>query len=138
MKNMSRMTLKLFVITNLIYALLVAAATLIVPHLDLSPRSVVFFKGVASGIAVVWLLFVFFGIREMRKPSYVFDERFKKIILRSGLASFVFSRFAVDLFLILAHLDMVPFSVDVRAIGYYMLSMLGFFVLSFGFFCKKS
>jgi len=137
MKKLSRMTLKVFVFTNLVYALLVPAATLIVPHLHLSPGSVSFFKGVATGIAVVWLLFVIFGIRETRKPSYVFDERFKSIILKSGLASFVFSLLAVDLFLILAHLDMIPFCVDVKAIGYYMLSMLAFFILSFGYFCKK-
>lgn len=116
---------------------MVDGALLIAPLLELPEGSVTFFKGIAGGIAAVWLLFPIFGIREMRKPSYVFDERLKEVVLKSGLSASFFSLVAIDLFLILSRLGLISGAVSENAPGYFMLGMLGSFLLSFGLFYKK-
>lgn len=81
--------------------------------------------------------FLITGTREMRKPSYVFDEGLKEVVLKSGLSSFLISLVAIGLFLILSRPGLISGAVRENAPGYFMPGMHGSFLLSFGFYDKK-
>ncbi len=72
---------KKFVLGNVLYILVLFILLLVSRFME---NSASFIQGLLSGYILVWVIYIIFGLRELRKPSYATDERFQMIITRSA------------------------------------------------------
>ena len=93
-----KLTRPIYLWINAVLAALFANAMLFGPNLGMGEA---FTAGVASGIAVGWLIFALAGWRELRKPGRVFDERIAAIAGRSASFAFAVTLLALAVMVVL-------------------------------------
>jgi len=105
-----KLTKRMFLWTNILLAALFANVLLFAPALRMGGA---FSAGLATGIAVGWLIFFVAGSRELRKPGRTFDER--TVALAGRAASFAFWVMILALALTTALLRSEIFSIAIGA-----------------------
>ena len=91
---MRKMTMKYFIITNVVLAAMFVNVLLFGPRLAMGEA---FTAGLATGIGVGWLLFAVAGWIELRRPGRAWDERAAAIYTKASAVAFWILLLAVAL-----------------------------------------
>jgi hypothetical protein len=127
---MKKLSLKSYILTNALCAALFVNTLIFGPALRMGEP---FTAGLATGIAIAWLLFAISGWIELRRPGRSFDERVQAVFAKACSLSFWVVMLALSLAAALLRSEVLAPLVGAEDLASYA-SELGLAVFALSFF----
>ncbi|GEM_PF-5867414 len=74
-----------------------------------------FTKGLLTGFISVWVIYLIWGLRELRKPTYSTDERFQLIIAKASSLTLGIIILLLAFFIILLHSNWLVITISLKS-----------------------
>ena len=136
MMLMKKMNLRLYVGMNLVLAALFANVVLFGGRLRMGES---FTAGLATGIAVGWIIFAVSGWLELKRPGRAFDERAQLILNRAASLAFWAMILVSCIASVLSRSELLAWEIEARDMAALMTNFgLASFLLAWAFIGRRS